>query len=127
MGVDCDASAWAGFARPRSAQVKSSYHPNTQNRNGTTETDILPSGGFCTVKSISFEAFVSPTVTDMEPLHLSVRLSSLVEVVTILSPRRYNGRSFDFSASDFGAFDLAISEFWAAYLTSGLLWSSVTA
>ncbi len=40
------------------------------------------------VKSISFEAFVSPTLTDIAPLHCSVRLSALTDVVTILSPRR---------------------------------------
>jgi hypothetical protein len=41
-----------------------------QNWNGATETDILPSDDCWTVKLTSFEAIVSPTVTDMEPLHL---------------------------------------------------------
>src|ERR1039457_3384836 len=35
-----------------------------QNWNGATETDILPSDDCWTVKLTSFEAFVSPTVTD---------------------------------------------------------------
>ena len=87
-----------------------------QNWNGATETDILPSDDCWTVKLISFEAFVSPTVTDMEPLHCSVHLSSLVDVVTILSPRRYNGCCFDFSASELASLDFAIAEFVAAYL-----------
>ena len=43
------------------------------------------------MKLISFEAFASPTVAEIAPLHVSVRLSLLVEVVTILSPSRYNG------------------------------------
>jgi hypothetical protein len=98
-----------------------------QNWNGATETDILPSDNCWTVKLISFEAFVSPTVTDMEPLHCSVHLSSLVDVVTILSPRRYNGCCFDFSASELASLDFAIAEFVAAYLPSALLWSSETA
>jgi hypothetical protein len=68
---------------------------------------------------------VSPTVTDMEPLHLSVRLSSLVDVVTIFSPRRYNGCCLVFSASELAS--LAVVEFLAAYLPSALLWSSETA
>jgi len=86
----------------------------------------LPSDGFWTVKSISFEAFASPTITDMAPLHFSVRLSSLVVSVTILSPRRYNGRSFDFYCEP-ALLDSVMSEFLAAYLTRALLWSSVTA
>lgn len=56
-----------------------------QNWNGATETVILPSDDCWTVKLTSFEAFVSPTVTDMELLHFSVRLFSLVDVVTIFS------------------------------------------
>jgi hypothetical protein len=70
------------------------------------------------VKLISFEAFVSPTVTEMEPLHFSVRLSSLVDVVTIFSPRRYNGCCFDFSAAELASLVFAIVEFLAAYLPS---------
>jgi hypothetical protein len=96
-----------------------------QNWNGSTETAILPFGDCWTVKTTSFEAFVSPTVTDMEPLHLSVRLSSLVDVVTIFSPRRYNGCCLVFSASELAS--LAVVEFLAAYLPSALLWSSETA
>jgi hypothetical protein len=98
-----------------------------QNSNGSTETDILPSDGCWTVKLTSFEAFVSSTITDMEPLHFSVRLSSLVDVVTISSPRRYNGFCLDFSASELVSLDFAKFEFLAAYLTSALLWSSETA
>jgi hypothetical protein len=79
------------------------------------------------VNSISFEAFVSPTVTDIEPLQLSVRLSSLVDVVTTFSPRRYIGRSFDFAASELASLDFATFGFLAAYLASALLWSSETA
>jgi hypothetical protein len=51
-----------------------------QNWNGSTETVILPSDDCWTVKLTSFEAFVLPMVTDMEPLHFSVRLFSLVDV-----------------------------------------------
>jgi hypothetical protein len=59
-----------------------------QNWNGVTDTEILPSDDCWTVKFTSFEALVSPTVTDIEPLHFNVLLSLLVEVVTIFSPRR---------------------------------------
>src|ERR1035438_6555064 len=97
-----------------------------QNWNGATETDILPSDDCWTVKLTSFEAFVSPTVTDMEPLHFSVRLFSLVDVVTIFSPRTYNGCCFDFSASELASLDFAIVKFLTAYSTSALLWSSET-
>jgi hypothetical protein len=97
-----------------------------QNWNGATETVTLLSDDCWTVKLTSFEAFVSPTVTEMEPLHLSVRLFSLVDVVIIFSPRRYNGRCFDFSASEFASLDFAIVEFFAAYSTRALLWSSET-
>jgi hypothetical protein len=45
----------------------------------------LPSVAFCTEKSISFEAFTSPTVAEMAPLQ---RFWLLLEVVTIFSPRR---------------------------------------
>ena len=38
-----------------------------QNWNGATETDILPSEDCWTVKLTSFEAFVSPTITEIEP------------------------------------------------------------
>ena len=99
---------------------------NGQNWNGATETVILPSGGCWTVKLTSFEAFVSPTVAEMEPLHSNVRLSSLVDVVTIFSPKTYNGCCFDFSASEFASLDFAIFGFLAAYSTSALLWSSET-
>jgi hypothetical protein len=67
-----------------------------QNWNGATETDILPPDDCWTVKLTSFEAFVSPTVADMEPLHFSVRLSALVDVVATFSPRTYCGCCFDF-------------------------------
>ena len=97
-----------------------------QNWNGATETVILPSDDCWTVKLTSFEAFVSPTVTDMEPLHFSVRLFSLVDIVTIFSSRRYNGCCFDFPASEVASLDFAIVEFLAAYSTSALLWSSET-
>lgn len=69
---------------------------------------------------------MSPMVTEMEPLHLSVRLFPLVDVVIIFSPRRYNGRCSDFSASEFASLDFAIVEFFAAYSTRALLWSSET-
>jgi hypothetical protein len=55
------------------------------------ETDTLPSADCRMVKFTSFEAFVSPTVADIAPMHCSVLLSLLVEVVTIVSPRRYMG------------------------------------
>jgi hypothetical protein len=97
-----------------------------QNWNGSTETVNLPSDDCWTVKLTSFEAFVSPTVADMEPLHFSVRLSWLVDVVIIFSPRTYNGCSFDVSASELASLDLARFELLAAYLTRGLLWSSET-
>jgi hypothetical protein len=100
----------------------SMMHQFGSNWNGATETDILLSDDRWTVKLTSFEAFVLPTVTDMEPLHFSVRLSSLVDVVTIFSPRRYKGCCLDFSASELAL--LAIVEFLAAYLPSALLWSS---
>jgi hypothetical protein len=67
---------------------------------------------------------VSPTVTEIEPLHFSVRLFSLVEVVTIFSPRRYSGRCF--SASEPAALDFAIFGFLAANSASALPWSSET-
>ena len=95
--------------------------------NGVTETDILPSANCWTVKLTSFEAFVSPTVTEIEPLHDSVRLSLLVDVVTILSPRRYSGCRFDFSLSGLTSLGFAGVEFSAAYFPSALLWSSETA
>jgi hypothetical protein len=98
--------------------------PEAQNWNGATETVILPSDNFWTVKLTSFEAFVSPTVADIEPLHFSVRLSALVDVVTIFSPRTYNGGCFDFSASELASVDLARFGFLAAYSTRALLWSS---
>jgi hypothetical protein len=97
-----------------------------QNWNGATETVILPSDGCWTVKLTCFEAFVSPTVTEIEPLHFNVRLSSLVDVVTIFSPRIYSGCCFDFSASELASLDFAIFGFLAAYSTSALLWSSET-
>ncbi|MET4388068.1 hypothetical protein ABIB73_003830 [Bradyrhizobium sp. F1.4.3] len=34
-----------------------------------TDTESLPSADFCTANSISFEAFVSPEVTEVAPLH----------------------------------------------------------
>jgi hypothetical protein len=93
-----------------------------QNWNGSTETDSLLSDDRWMVKLTSFCAFVSPTVADMEPLHFSVRLSSLVDVVIIFSPRTYNGCS----ASEAASLDLARFELLAANLTKGLLWSSET-
>jgi len=75
-----------------------------QNLNGVTETDSLSSDDRWTVKFTSLEAFVSPTVTEIAPLHVTVRLSLLVEVVTIFSPRRYSGFTLskfdDFSACE---------------------------
>jgi hypothetical protein len=97
-----------------------------QNWNGVTETDILPSDNCWTVKSISFEAFVSPTVTEIEPLHVSVRVSLFVDVVTIFSPRRYNGCCLDFLLSELASLGFAVVEFSAAYFPSALLWSSET-
>lgn len=120
------AGQWCGWAT-RQHREKRSTGEVAQNWNGATETDILPSGACWTVKLTSFEAFVSPTVTEIAPVHFSVRLSSLADVVSIFSPRRYNGRSFDFSASELASLDFAIVEFLAAYLTSALLWSSATA
>jgi hypothetical protein len=105
-------------------------HQLGSNWKGATETDTLPSDDRWTVKLTSFDAFVSPTATDMAPLHLSVRLSSLVDVVTIFSPRRYNGCCFDFSASalpSLAVVEFAVVEFLAAYWPSALLWSSETA
>jgi hypothetical protein len=77
------------------------------------------------VKLISFEAFVSPMVTDIEPLHFNVRLFSLVDVVANFSARAYDGCCFEFLASALTSLDFAV-EFLAAYLTSALLWSSET-
>lgn len=48
------------------------------------------------MKFTSFEAFVPPTVTEIAPLQFTVRLSRLVEVVTIFSPRVF--RFFAFPA-----------------------------
>jgi hypothetical protein len=81
---------------------------------------ILPSDDCWTVKFTSFEAFVSPMVTDIEPVHFNVRLSALAEVVTIFSPRRYSGfvlsKFADFSASEVALpdFPLTTVEFLAA-------------
>ena len=119
--------------RDRPGSYRSANSPNSmrvgrmaQNWNGSTETVILPSDDCWTVKLTSFEALVSPTATDMEPLHFNVRLFSLVDVVTIFSPSVYNGCCFDFSASGLASLDFAIAQFLAAYSTSALLWSSET-
>ena len=66
---------------------------------------------------------MSATVADMEPLHFSVRLSALADVVTIFWPRMYSG-CCDFSASGPAEPDLTASEFFAAYSASAFLWSS---
>jgi hypothetical protein len=42
---------------------------STQNWNGTTDTDILPSVDRCTVNSTSFVTLMSPTLTEIAPLH----------------------------------------------------------
>jgi hypothetical protein len=71
------------------------------------------------VKLISFVAFVPLTVAEIAPLHCSVRLSSLIDVVTIFSPSVYRGFSvsgFDLIASFAAAFGLP-----AAYSPSRLL------
>ena len=47
-----------------------------------------------------------------------------VDVVTILSPRRYNGCCFDFSASEPASPDFASSNFRRRYLPSAFLWLS---
>ena len=67
---------------------------------------------------------MSPTVADMEPLHFSVRLSALVDVVATFSPRTYCGCCFDFSASELASLDLVAFELLAAYSTSAFRWSS---
>jgi hypothetical protein len=75
---------------------------------------------------------VPPTVAEIAPLHCNVRLSALVEAVTIFSPRRYNGLVFskfaDFSASEVGLLDFSLTtfEFLAAEVASALLWSFET-
>src|SRR3984957_20182010 len=85
---------------------------------------ILPSDPCWTVKLTSFEAFVSPTVTESAPLQVSVRLSLLVDVVTIFSPRTYCGCPLNFSLSVLGSLGFAVVEFSAVYLPRALLWSS---
>ena len=69
-------AAWRRQKRNRRGKLPECKSPNSmrvgqtaQNWNGATVTDILPSDDCWTVKLTSFEAFVSPTVTDMEPLH----------------------------------------------------------
>src|ERR1700733_13758645 len=62
----------------------------------------------------------------MEPLHFSVRLFSLVDVVTIFSPRTYSSCCFDFSTSELASLDFAIVEFLAANSPSALLWAAET-
>jgi hypothetical protein len=59
-------------AAPR-ARRADCYIGGVQNWNGATDTVILPADDCWTVKFTSFEAFVSPTVTDIEPLHSNVR------------------------------------------------------
>ena len=93
----------------------------TQNRKGATETATLPFDDCWTVKFTSFEALVSPTVTDMEPRHCSVRLFPLVDVVTIFSPRAYKGCRLDFSAAGLVSPGFAAVEFLAAYSASAFL------
>jgi hypothetical protein len=78
-----------------------------QNWNGATETDTPPSDDCWAVKLTSFEAFVLPTVTDIKPLQVSVRLSALVEIVIIFSPRRYSG----FALSEFADFSTSLATF----------------
>jgi hypothetical protein len=67
----------------RSITGTSLYFFSGSNWNGSTETDVLPSGGRWTVKLTSFDAFVLPTVTDIEPRHVSVRLSAGEDELTI--------------------------------------------
>jgi hypothetical protein len=55
----------------------------TQNSNGSTETEILPCADCCTVKVTSLVALMPPTAAEIPPLHFTVSLSLLVEVVTI--------------------------------------------
>lgn len=76
-----------------------------------TETDIFLSGICWTVKSISLDAFVSAMAAEIDPLHVSVRLSLLVDVVTILSPRKYISRGFEFSLTELGSEGLFAVEF----------------
>jgi hypothetical protein len=77
-GMPYDSADQRGCEAAKCGSVK-----GAQNWNGATETDILPSDDCWTVKLTSFEAFVSPTITEIEPLHFSVRLSPLVDVMTI--------------------------------------------
>ena len=78
-----------------------SAEQETQNWNGSTETDNLPSVDCCMVKFTSLVALRSPTLTERAPLHFSVSLSLLVDVVTILWPSWY--RAFLLSALFDGA------------------------
>ena len=76
-----------------------------------------------TVKSTSFEALISPTVTDRAPLHLRVCL--LVDVVASFSPRTYIGCRRE--ASAFLPASLAVVELFAANSPNAFLWSFSTA
>ncbi|WP_157450297.1 hypothetical protein [Bradyrhizobium sp. ARR65] len=88
-----------------------------QNRNGLTETDILPPGVFSTVKSTCFCAVASSTVVDNSPLQVTTRLSLLFEFVLISSLNLYNAPCLavshiaDFSASVPALLTLALTEF----------------
>jgi hypothetical protein len=65
-------------------------------------------------------ALASPTVTDIEPLHDSVRLSRPVDSVTILLPSSYIG-FFDFAGSGLASLRSATVTLFSAYLASELL------
>lgn len=56
-----------------------------QNRNGSTETRILPSVVCFTVKPTSFSAVVSPTVTSNIPLHVTACAALSLDLMTIVS------------------------------------------
>jgi hypothetical protein len=116
----CQMPRYSPLTKEREILLDNPRAAGAQNWNGATDTVILPSDDCWTVKFTSFEAFVSPTVTDIEPLHFNVRLSALVEVVTIFSPRRYSGfvlsKFADFSASEVALLDFSLTtvEFLAA-------------
>ncbi len=88
-----------------------------QNKNGLTETDIVPSVVRSTLKSICFCAVVSPTVTDNNPLQVTARVAQFLEFVSIVSSNLYTAPCLafcqiaDFSASVVVLLTIAAAEF----------------
>jgi hypothetical protein len=84
----------------------------------------LPLPALAKGPNLSARERTAATVTEIEPLHVSVRLSLLVDVVAILSPRTYSGCCLNFPLSELASLGFAVVEFSAAYLPSALSWSS---